>query len=163
MNAIVTGIFRATDNGLVADLLAKKALIEAVEKNPLGPVGLSCGGSSCSADEALCGLGIIDCGVPGIPCPCQRNNSTCGGNLVTGLKGLSGLNGTVDDLLGSVTSSMGDWKTWALVGGGILALVMLTGGGGSQRRAELAAAKAQYRSKVATIRASRPRRYQKYV
>ena len=163
MDAIVTGIFKSNDNGVVADILARRALLEAATKNPLGPVGLACGCSSEPPKDDLCGLGIIDCGVPGIPCPCERGIGTCGGNQVTGLLGLAGLNGTVDDLLGSVTSSMGNWTTWAMVGAGVLALVMLTGGGGSQRRAELTAARAQYASKVASIRASRPRRYQKYV
>jgi len=86
-------------------------------------------------------------------CPCQ-----------VGLCGISGLGvGTVDDILNKVTGGMGDWKTWAIVGGGVLALVMLTGGGGTQRRSELSAAKAQYKAKVAQIRASRPRRYQKLI
>jgi len=87
----------------------------------------------------------------------------CGPSSCACQVGLCGLDGTLDDVLSSVTGSMGNWQTWAMVGAGVLALVMFTGGGGSQRSAELAAARAQYKSKVASIRASRPRRYQKYV
>jgi hypothetical protein len=86
-------------------------------------------------------------------CPCAVG--LCGG--------LSGLGGGVDDLLSSVTSSMGDWKTWAIVAAGVGALILLTGGGGSQRRSEIAAARAEYKAKVARIKAARPRRYQKFV
>jgi hypothetical protein len=164
---IVDGIYQMTDNGVVAEILAKQKAAEYLTKNPNGPVGLSCGSPSpassisrCPCKVGLCGVGILDCGGEH-PCPCE--GGSCGGNLVTGLHGLGGLNGTLDDVLGSVTSSMGDWKTWAMVGAGVVALVMFTGGGGSQRSAELAAARAQYKSKVASIRASRPRRYQKYV
>ena len=159
LGAIVTGIYKMTDNGVVAEILEKRAAAEALEKNPNGPVGLSCG-SACSCQVGLCGLGIIDCGAPN-PCPCEAGS--CRGNLVTGLHGLGNLNGTLDDMLGSLTGAMGDWKTWAMVAAGVGALVLFTGGGGSQRSAELAAARAQYKSKVASIRASRPRRYQKYV
>ena len=87
-------------------------------------------------------VGLSSCGQPGYPC---------------------GMGNVLDDVLGSVTSSMGNWQTWAMVGAGVLALVMFTGGGGAQRSSELAAAKAQYKAKVASIRAARPRRYQKYV
>jgi hypothetical protein len=162
---IVDGIYSAIDNGVVAEILAKRKAAEYLAKNPLGPVGLSCGPSS-SISACPCRVGL--CGVSGIltccgdnPCPCE--GGSCGGNLVTGLHGLGGLNGSLDDVLNSVTSSMGSWQTWAMVGAGVLALVMFTGGGGTQRSAELAAARAQYKSKVASIRASRPRRYQKYV
>jgi hypothetical protein len=65
--------------------------------------------------------------------------------------------------MAQVTAASGDWKTWAMVGAGVLALVMFTGGGGSQRRSEIAAARAQYKAKVASIKAARPRRYQKFV
>jgi hypothetical protein len=160
---IVDGIYYAPDNGVVPELLAKKKAAEYLTENPLGPVGLSCGPassiSSCPCHVGLCGgVGILDCGGE-YPCPCE--GSSCGGNLVTGLHGLGGLNGTLDDVLSSVTS--GGWTTWAMVGAGVLALVMFTGGGGSQRSAELAAAKAQYKAKVAGIKVARPRRYQKYV
>jgi hypothetical protein len=158
VGAIVEGFPLLPENPIVLDILAKQKLAEALEKNPLGPVGLACGPASCQV--GLCGMGVFDCGTPD-PCPCELGS--CGGNLVTGLHGLGDLNGTLDDLLGSVTSSMSDWKTWAMVGAGVVALVMLTGGGGSQRRAEITAARAQYKAKVAGIRASRPRRYQKYV
>jgi hypothetical protein len=159
LGAIVTGIYKMTDNGVVAEILAKQKAAEYLTKNPNGPVGLSCG-SPCSCEVEPCGLGIIDCGGSN-PCPCE--SGSCGGSLVTGLHGLGGLNGTLDDILGSVTGSMGNWQTWAMVAAGVAALVMFTGGGGSQRSAELSAARAQYKSKVASIRASRPRRYQKYV
>ncbi len=86
-------------------------------------------------------------------CPCSAG--FCGG--------LSGLGGSVDDLLSGVTSSLGDWKTWAIVAAGVGALVLFTGGGGSQRRSEIAAARAEYKAKVARIKAARPRRYQKFV
>lgn len=119
IGAIVEGFPVLPENPIVVELLGKEKMAEALQKNPLGPVGLSCG------PVGLCGM--------------------------------------VDDVMNSVTTSMGDWKTWAIVGAGVLGLVMLTGGGGSQRRAELTAARAQYKSKVATIRASRPRRYQKFV
>jgi hypothetical protein len=155
LGRIVDGIYQMTDNGVVAEILAKRKAAEYLTKNPLGPVGLSCGSRKCSCDVGLCGLGIFNCGTPD-PCPCETGS--CGGNLVTGLHGLGT---TLDDVMTSVTS--GGWQTWAMVGAGVLALVMFTGGGGSQRSAELAAARAQYKSKVASIRASRPRRYQKYV
>jgi hypothetical protein len=132
---IVDGIFYYPDNGVIPELLAKEKAAEYLTKNPNGPVGLSCGPASSISS-----------------CPCQ-----------VGLCGMAGLGGTLDDVLGSVTASMGDWKTWAMVGAGVVALVMFTGGGGTQRSAELAAARAQYKSKVASIRAARPRRYQKYV
>ncbi len=128
---IVTGIYRMTDNGVVPEIMAKRARLEYLEKNPLGPVGLSgCGPSACPCELGYCG---------------------------------TGLNGVMDDVMSSVTGMAANWQTWALAGVGILALVMLTGGGGSQRSAELAAARAQYKSKVASIKAARPRRYQKYV
>jgi hypothetical protein len=95
-------------------------------------------------------VGLSQCGIGG--CPCQIG--LCGG-LGGGL-GLS-----VDEVLKNVTS--GGWQTWAVAGVGILALVLLTGGGGSQRRSEISAAKAEYRAKVARIKAERPRRYQKFV
>ena len=165
---IVDGIYSAPDNGVVAEILSKRKAAEYLTKNPLGPVGLSCGPSSsisaCPCHVGLCGgVGILDC-CGDHPCPCE--GGSCGGNTVTGLLGLRGLGGcglgsTLDDVLSSVTS--GSWTTWAMVGVGVLALVMFTGGGGSQRSAELAAAKAQYRAKVAGIRVARPRRYQKYV
>jgi hypothetical protein len=75
--------------------------------------------------------------------------------------GLTGLGSSVDDILKDVTS--GGWQTWALALAGIGALILFTGGGGAQRHSELAAARAQYKAKVAQIRASRPRRYQKFV
>jgi hypothetical protein len=164
----VDGIYYAPDNGVVAEILAKRKAAEYLTTNPNGPVGLSCGPSSpisqCPCHVGLCGgVGILDCGATNLPCPCEGGGGSCGGSTVTGLHGLGDLNGTLDDILGSVTSSMGDWKTWAIVAAGVGALVLFTGGGGSQRKAELAAARAQYKSKVATIRASRPRRYQKYV
>lgn len=163
---IVTGIYRMVDNGVVPEILAKKAALEEAARHPLGPVGLSgcgCGSSDCGCEVGLgCGrgLGIIDCGSP-IPCPCKTGS--CGGNLVTGLKGLGGVNGVLDDVMGAVTGAAGNWTTWAMVGAGVLALVMFTGGGGSQRSAELSSARATYKAKVAKIKASRPRRYQKYV
>lgn len=125
---IVSGLYTLPENPIVLEIVAKQKMAEELQKNPNGPVGLSCGPSTC---------------------PCQV--------------GLCGVSGTVDDLMSQVTTSMGDWKTWAMVGAGVVALVMVTGGGGSQRRSELAAARAQYKSKVASIRAARPRRYQKFV
>lgn len=83
----------------------------------------------------------------------------CGGGCEVGLTGLSAT--SVDEVLQQVTS--GGWQTWALAAAGIVALVMLTGGGGSQRRAEITAARAEYKAKVAAIKAERPRRYQKFV
>lgn len=163
LGAIVTGIYRMTNNGVVPEILARKAALEEAARHPLGPVGLSCGGNcggDCGCEVGLNGLGIMDCGSP-IPCPCKTGS--CGGNLVTGLQGLGNLNGTLDDALASITGAAGNWQTWAIAGVGVLALVMLTGGGGSQRRSELTAAKAAYTAKVAKIKASRPRRYQKYV
>lgn len=131
LGAIVTGIYQMTDNGVVPEILAKRAKLEYLEKNPLGPVGMAgCGPSTCPCELGYCG---------------------------------TGLNGVMDDIMASVTGMAADWKTWAIVGGGVLALVMLTGGGGSQRRAELAAAKSRYKASVARIKADRPRRYQKYV
>lgn len=85
-------------------------------------------------------------------CPCQ-----------VGLCGLGSLDGTLDDMLKTVTGGLTNWKTLAIAGAGVAALILFTGGGGSQRRAELTAARAQYTAKVASIRASRPRRYQKYL
>ena len=73
------------------------------------------------------------------------------------------LTADLNKLMGSVTGSLGSWQNWAIIGAGVVALVMLTGGGGSQRRAEITAAKAQYKAKVASIRAARPRRYQQFV
>jgi hypothetical protein len=125
---IVDGLYSLPENPIVLEIIAKRKMAEELQKNPLGPVGLSCGPSTC---------------------PCQV--------------GLCGVSGTVDELMAQVTSSMGDWKTWAMVGAGVLALVMFTGGGGSQRRSEIAAARAQYKAKVASIKAARPRRYQKFV
>lgn len=74
---------------------------------------------------------------------------------------LSGLGMTVDDVLKSVTS--GGWQTWALAGAAILALILFTGGGSVERHSELAAARAEYKAKVAHIKAARPRRYQRFV
>ena len=99
------------------------------------PVGLSCGPATCPCQVGFCGGGV----------------------------GMGDLTTDFNTLLGKVTGSVSGWQTWALAGAGILALVMFTGGGGSQRSAELAAARAQYKSKVASIRASRPRRYQRFV
>jgi hypothetical protein len=90
---------------------------------------------------------------------CGMGNCGCGATDC----GMGSLGGTLDDILGSVTGAMGNWTTWAMVGAGVLALVMFTGGGGSQRSAELASARATYKAKVAGIKAARPRRYQKYV
>ena len=87
----------------------------------------------------------LSCGIG--DCPCEV--------------GLCGMAGPVDDVLQSVTS--GGWQTWALVAAGVGALILFTGGGGSQRRSEISAAKAQYRAKVARIKAERPRRYQRFV
>jgi len=87
----------------------------------------------------------LSCGIGN--CPCEV--------------GLCGLGSQVDDVLASVTS--GGWQTWALVAAGIGAFVLFTGGGGSQRKSEIAAAKAKYRSDVARIKAARPRRYQRFV
>jgi hypothetical protein len=97
------------------------------------PVGLSCGPATCPCQTGLCGPGMGD------------------------------LTADLSSLMGKVTGSLSGWQTWAVVGAGVAALVLLTGGGGSQRRAELTAARAQYKAKVASIRASRPRRYQKFV
>ena len=75
--------------------------------------------------------------------------------------GLTGLGSSVDDILKDVTS--GGWQTWAIGAAVLMGLILFTGGGGAQRKSELAAARAQYKAKVAQIRASRPRRYQKFV
>lgn len=130
MGDIVDGIYSMPDNGVVADLNARIAMAEALQKYP---VGLSCGPATCPCQVGLCGPGMGD------------------------------LTADLNKLMGSVTGSLGNWQSWAIIGGGVLALVMLTGGGGSQRRAEMTAAKAQYKAKVASIRASRPRRYQQFV
>lgn len=96
-------------------------------------------------------VGLSGCGPS--TCPCQVG--FCG-------PGMGALGSTLDDVLSSVTSAK--WTTWLpIAAGGILALYLFTGGGGSQRRAELAAARAQYKSKVASIKAERPRRYQRFV
>lgn len=128
LSNIVSGISTWVPNPIVLEILAKQKLTEAIQENPLGPVGLGCGPPARACEVGLCGL-----------------------------------DGAVDDVLKSVTSSMGDWKTWAVVGVGIVGLVLFTGGGGAQRRSEIAAARAQYKAQVATIRAARPRRYQKFV
>ncbi len=126
LGQIVDGIYTLPQNPIVMEILAKRKMAEELQKNPLGPVGLSCGPSTCACQVGLCGLGV-----------------------------------TVDEVLKDVTS--GGWQTWAIAGAGVLALVLLTGGGGSQRRSEIAAARAQYKAKVASIKAARPRRYQKFV
>ncbi len=100
------------------------------------------------AEEGPVGL---SCGTPYCGC-----GGDCGCRV-----GLTGLGASVDEVLKDVTS--GGWQTWALAAAGVVALVMLTGGGGAQRRAEITAAKAEYRAKVAAIKAERPRRYQKFV
>lgn len=84
----------------------------------------------------------LSCGIG--DCPCEV--------------GLCGMSGPVDDVLPS-----GGWQTWALAAAGIGALILFTGGGGAQRRSEITAAKAKYRSDVARIKAQRPRRYQRFV
>lgn len=137
MGEIVTGLYTLPSNPIVDELNAKIALAAQLQKYP---VGLSCGPATCPCQVGLCGP------------------------TSAGMGGLTDdLTSSLNSLMSSVTGSMGNWQTWAMVGAGILALVMFTGGGGSQRSAELAAAKAQYKSKVAGIRAARPRRYQKFV
>lgn len=129
---IVDGLYSLPANPVVAELKAKIAMAEALQKYP---VGMSCGPSQCPCLVGLCGP----------------------------VAGMGDITADVNRLLGQVTGSLGNWQTWAIVGAGVAALVMFTGGGGSQRRAEMTAARAQYKAKVAQIRASRPRRYQQFV
>ncbi len=133
MGDIVDGIFYMPSNGVVEDLNARIAMAEALQKYP---VGLSCGPSSCPCQMGFCGPTIA---------------------------GMGDITADINKLMGQVTGSLGNWQTWAIIGAGVVGLVLLTGGGGSQRRAEMTAAKAEYRAKVASIRASRPRRYQKFI
>lgn len=114
MGAIVEGFPLLPENPIVLEIRAKEKMAEALQKNPNGPVGLSCGPATC---------------------PCQV--------------GLCGLDGTLDDILGSVTNS--GWQTWAIAGLAVVAAgYLLTGG---QRRSELSSARAEYKSKVASARA----------
>ena len=47
LSNIVEGISSWPPNPIVLDVLARQKLAEAMEKNPLGPVGLACGPSAC--------------------------------------------------------------------------------------------------------------------
>ena len=55
MGDIVDGIYNMPPNAVVADLNARIALAEALQKYP---VGLSCGPSQCPCQVGLCGPGM---------------------------------------------------------------------------------------------------------
>ncbi len=60
LQAIVNGIYYAPGNGVIEDILARRAMAAELAKNPVGLSG--CGPSTCPCQVGLCGPGLAGLG-----------------------------------------------------------------------------------------------------
>jgi hypothetical protein len=84
--------------------------------------------------------GLCGCGAP---CGCSEGLCSCG-------RGMGDIGTSLSKMWSNVTT--GGYSNYLLLGGAALVALMLLGGEGRQRRSELAAARAEYKAKVAAAK-----------